>query len=321
MSWLDSLFFCFFLCFLVIFFSCHFLIFLLLAVWDWSLLPPTFNFFSSAKVTWKGKEGTEGTTKRCRGGEKKNRTRRWAELYGKEERLEGWMRGWTVTNECRLRWCLLSASFRVDRGVGGGGRRTSNASGVTVSATGNVRVAFRVAIDIIGTAAATSAASGAASATTTGTTTGAAVVVDVDAGNVGIGAGIGSGVGRRQWRAGTRMMGRRCVLPRRHALVDGVQTFGLVERSDLVGRRETLQGCKDTNWQNALKHPHRTASTKTKKKNTYHSAARICHQKGHPEVKIRSESIPSAGERFRFPPCVKQFFSVTSHRFRIAKKL
>ena len=72
-------------------------------------------------------------------------------------------------------------------------------------------------------------------------------------------------------------MGRRCVLPRRHALVDGVQTFGLVERSDLVGRRETLQGCKDTNWQNALKHPHRTASTKTKKKE---------------HVPFRSEDLP-----------------------------
>ena len=185
-----------------------------------------------------------------------------------------------------------------------------------MSATGNVRVAFRVAIDIIGTAAATTAASGAASATTTGTTTGAAVVVDVDAGNVGIGAGIGSSVGRCQ-RAGARMMGRRCVLPRRHALVDGVQTFGLFERSDLVGRRETLQGCKDTNSTKRVQ----TSAHNHQPNDTYRSAARLCHQKGHPEVKIRSESIPSAGERFRFLPCVRQFSSVTFHRLPIAKRI
>ena len=117
-------------------------------------------------------------------------------------------------------------------------------SGVTVATGRDVRVTLRMAVDVV--------APCAAAATT------AAAVVDADAGHMRVGTGLSRDgsrccryriVGRRRRHAGgvgRRVERRGSVVARRHTLVDGIQSFGLFERRNLVGRRESLQSCTTT---------------------------------------------------------------------------
>ena len=111
-------------------------------------------------------------------------------------------------------------------------------------ATGrDVRVTLRMAVDVVAPCAAATAA---------------AAVVDADAGHMRVGTGLSRDgsrccryriVGRRRRHAGgvgRRVERRGSVVARRHTLVDGIQSFGLFERRNLVGRRESLQSCTTT---------------------------------------------------------------------------
>ena len=96
--------------------------------------------------------------------------------------------------------------------------KSMNYSGVAMSTT---RVTFRVAINII---------------------TAARIVIDAHARNVRRASAFNGRRGRRTG-CGNGYRQRSIVSPRRHALIDGIQTFGLFERSDLVGWWETLKSC------------------------------------------------------------------------------
>ncbi len=107
----------------------------------------------------------------------------------------------------------------------------------------DVRVTLRMAVDVVAPCAATA-------------TTSAAVVVDADAGHMRVGTGLSRDSSRRRrdrilcrrrrhaGGVGRRVKRRRSVVARWHTLVDGVQAFGLFERRNFVGRRESLQSCK-----------------------------------------------------------------------------
>lgn len=124
-----------------------------------------------------------------------------------------------------------------------------------------------------------------------------AVAVHAHARHVGGGGGGQGARARRRRRGGRagRVQRRRPVVARRHALVDRVQALRLLERRDLVGRREALQCC--------VRIASVTRSARTSEYGrTYRSSASLCRRTGRPAAGSRSEWGPWAGARSRSPP-------------------